>query len=59
MSTVSEVENAVQKLSRNDLTTFRNWFLGFDDPTTHGMISKVTEQKLEMIGAFKKMSDGS
>ncbi len=30
MSTVSEIENAVQKLSRNDLTTFRNWFLGFD-----------------------------
>ena len=30
MSTVSEIENAVQKLSRNDLTTFREWFLGFD-----------------------------
>lgn len=30
MSTVSEIENAVQKLSRNDLTTFRDWFIGFD-----------------------------
>ncbi len=30
MSTVSEIENAVQKLSRSDLTIFRDWFLGFD-----------------------------
>ena len=30
MSTVFEIENAVQKLSRSDLTTFRDWFLGFD-----------------------------
>ena len=30
MDTVSEIENAVQKLSRTDLTTFRDWFLGFD-----------------------------
>ncbi|MBI5774643.1 MAG: hypothetical protein HZA89_12980 [Verrucomicrobia bacterium] len=30
MSTVAEIENAVQKLSRHELTTFRDWFLGFD-----------------------------
>lgn len=30
MSTVFEIKNAVQKLSRGDLTTFRDWFLGFD-----------------------------
>ncbi len=30
MSTVFEIENAVQKLSRGDLTTFRDWFLSFD-----------------------------
>ena len=30
MSTVYEIENAVQKLSRSDLTAFRDWFLGFD-----------------------------
>ncbi len=30
MSTVSEIENAVQKLSRTDLTTFRDWFISFD-----------------------------
>ncbi len=30
MSTVFDIESAVQKLSRNDLTTFRDWFLGFD-----------------------------
>jgi hypothetical protein len=30
MSTVSEIENAVQKLSRGDLSAFRDWFLGFD-----------------------------
>lgn len=30
MSTVIEIENAVQKLSRNELTSFRDWFLGFD-----------------------------
>ena len=29
-----------------------------DDPSTHGMISEVTEQKLETIGAFKKMCSG-
>ncbi len=29
MSTVFDIENAVQKLSRKDLTTFRDWFLGF------------------------------
>lgn len=30
MSTVFEIENAVQKLSRGDLAAFRDWFLGFD-----------------------------
>lgn len=30
MSTVIEIENAVQKLSRGDLSKFREWFLGFD-----------------------------
>ena len=30
MSTVLEIENAVQKLSRGDLAAFRDWFLGFD-----------------------------
>ena len=30
MSTVSEIERAVQKLSRGDLSAFRDWFLGFD-----------------------------
>jgi len=30
MSTVLEIENAVQKLSRGELATFRDWFLGFD-----------------------------
>ena len=33
MNTVFEIENAVQKLSRSDLTTFRDWFLGFDATT--------------------------
>jgi hypothetical protein len=30
MSTIMEIENAVQKLSRNELTSFRDWFFGFD-----------------------------
>lgn len=30
MSTVQEIEGAVKSLSRADLTSFRNWFLGFD-----------------------------
>ncbi len=30
MSTVIEIESAVQKLSPNDLTAFRDWFLTFD-----------------------------
>ena len=33
MSTVFDIENAVQKLSRGDLTTFRDWFLSFDAAT--------------------------
>lgn len=30
MSNVFEIEAAIQKLSRSDLTAFRDWFLGFD-----------------------------
>ena len=30
MSGVLEIERAIQNLSRSDLTTFREWFLGFD-----------------------------
>ena len=30
MNNVSEIESAVQNLSRSDLTAFRDWFLGFD-----------------------------
>lgn len=30
MSTISEIESAVQKLTRNDLAAFRDWVLGFD-----------------------------
>lgn len=30
MSTVFEIENAVQKLSRTELNACRDWFLGFN-----------------------------
>ena len=30
MSTVSEIEHAVQKLARHELAAFRDWFLEFD-----------------------------
>ena len=30
MNDVVKIERAVKKLSRSDLTTFREWFLGFD-----------------------------
>ena len=30
MSTVLDIESAVQKLSPNELTAFRDWFLTFD-----------------------------
>ncbi len=30
MSTVSEIENAVSKLSRQELSAFRDWFTDFD-----------------------------
>ena len=30
MSSVKEIESAVSKLSREDLSTFRAWFLEFD-----------------------------
>ena len=30
MSTILEIEAAVQRLSRNELMNFRDWFIGFD-----------------------------
>lgn len=30
MSSIVEIESAVQKLSREELTSFRDWFLTFD-----------------------------
>ena len=30
MSSIVEIESAVQKLSREELTSFRDWFLSFD-----------------------------
>ena len=30
MSTVVDIESAVQRLSRSELTAFRDWFLTFD-----------------------------
>ena len=30
MSTVLEIESAVQQLSRGDLVAFRDWFIGFE-----------------------------
>jgi hypothetical protein len=30
VSTITEIESAVEKLSRSDLAKFRDWFLGFD-----------------------------
>ena len=30
-----------------------------DAPGAHGMVSGMSEQMLEMVGAFKKMSDES
>ena len=30
MSSVDEIESAVSKLSRDELSTFRAWFAGFD-----------------------------
>ena len=30
MSTVPDLESAVRKLSREELSAFRDWFLGFD-----------------------------
>ena len=30
MSTILEIEAAVQSLSRNELMSFREWFMGFD-----------------------------
>jgi len=30
MSTIAEIENAIQRLSPEDLARFRNWFAEFD-----------------------------
>ena len=36
MSTILEIETAVQRLSRNELRNFREWFIGFDAQASDG-----------------------
>ncbi len=61
MITVFEIENAVQSLSRNDLTAFRNWFLGFDAAAWDNQYEEdVVAGRLDTLGdqAIRDLRDG-
>ncbi len=61
MSTVFEIENAVQKLSRSDLSAFRDWFLGFDaDAWDHQFEEDVTAGRLDNLAdeAIRDLREG-
>lgn len=52
MSTVKEIETAVSKLSRAELSAFRSWFAGFD--------AEAWDQQLEQdvhAGRLDKLAD--
>lgn len=52
MSTVEEIENAVEKLSKDELTNFRNWFAQHDAAQWDAQFeSDATSGKLDTLAA--------
>jgi hypothetical protein len=56
MSTLQEIETAVRKLSREELSTFRSWFVEFDaaawdrqfeEDVAAGRLDSLAEEALE------------
>ena len=61
MSTVHEIESAVQNLSRSDLSSFRNWFLEFDAEALEKQFEEdVGAGKLDALAdeAIKDLREG-
>ena len=61
MSTVREIETAVRNLSRSDLTSFRDWFLGFDAEAWDKQFAKdVAVGKLDALAdeAIRDLQEG-
>jgi hypothetical protein len=61
MSSVNEIESAVAKLSREELTAFRNWFAGFDAAAWDQQFEKdVAMGKLDDLGngALRDLEEG-
>lgn len=60
MSSVPDIEHAVQKLSRHELTKFRDWFLGFDasawdrqfeEDVTGGRLDALADEAIRDLGS--------
>ncbi|MCO5053569.1 MAG: hypothetical protein M9920_14910 [Verrucomicrobiae bacterium] len=61
MSTVSEIEHAIRKLSRSDLTAFRDWFLGFDATAWDQQLAEdVAAGRMEALAqeALRELHEG-
>jgi hypothetical protein len=61
MSTVLEIESAVQQLSRGDLAAFRDWFIGFDAAAWDNQFEEdVASGRLDALAdeAIRDLSEG-
>lgn len=61
MSTVIDIETAVKSLSRDDLTTFRDWFMDFDaDAWDKQFEEDVNAGRLDVLAdeAIRDLSEG-
>ena len=55
MSTTSEIENAVEKLSRNDLTAFRDWFREFDAAAWDRQFDDGGNESLDFLPLLRRV----
>jgi hypothetical protein len=61
MSSVKEIESAVARLSRTELSAFRSWFAGFDAEAWDRQFEKdVAAGRLDALGneALRDLSEG-
>lgn len=65
MSSVKEIEMAVAKLSREELATFRNWFVDFDaevrdrqfeTDATAGRLDALAKEPLNALNAGRSLT---
>ncbi len=55
MKTLFEIENAVESLSSDDLTSFRDWFRTFDAATFSNQAEEETHPVLESADTLEEM----